>query len=146
MNIDEELARLAELGKHAPYVDDKPTVDEVLRGISKDGGLWSLKVLLGGYLESKSRVGFAEGDTVKVRKPFIASLCTQGWAGYQAMFHDSVATVVEVRFSPVHRRWIVDIRYEVPYYYAPRNQDFVLYVKTHPNIFMMWPEHLKHAK
>lgn len=149
MTLQQTLEDLASRGRAVrPSTTGIVSVDDVLFGISRDGGLYALKVLLGGYLDAQSRVGFAEGDKVRVRRRYVESLNRDGWKGYSAMFHDATATVLRVQYSPHHSKWYVDVEYPTPYYYAQHwgsnpEPRYELYVKDRPSVFMMWPEHLK---
>ena len=98
-----------------PPPDARPTVDEVLRGLSSDGGRYPLTILLAVYMKEKAKVGFTEGDTVKVMPAVARRDHGPGWFGYDEMFEAETATVVDVQFSPHWDTWMVDIRYENTY-------------------------------
>jgi len=125
-----------------PASDARPTVDEVLRGLSRDGGRYPLTILLAVYMKEKAKIGFTEGDTVKVTPAAASRDHGPGWSGYEEMFAAETATVTEVQFSPHHDCWHVSIRYTNTY----RRSKFTaeIYDRKKPGIFTFRPEDLFH--
>jgi hypothetical protein len=134
-----------ELGRTGRDITPPPdtsryTVDEVLRGISRDGGRYPLTILLAVYMKEKAKVGFTEGDTVKVMPAVARRDHGPGWQGYEEMFEAEPATVTEVQFSPSHDCWHVSIRYANTY----RRSGFTgeIYDRGKPGIFTFRPTSL----
>ncbi len=116
-DLDAYYAALGQVGREraTPPRNDGYTVDEVLRGISPDGGKYPLRILLAVYLKAKNEIHFTEGDTVKVHPQYAAGPHGNGWVGYEQMFADETAVVNEVKFSPLANEWFATIRYYNPY-------------------------------
>lgn len=149
---DELDAYYQELGKRGrlriPEYHDY-TVDEVLRGICPSDPRYAFKMMLDVYRLEQLKVGFTVGDIVKVKPEYVESMAKGGWSGYQAMFHDCQAEVVNIAHSSFKDRWHVDVQYDTVYYYTKNRridrtpaEELEIYVKEGPRVFMMWPDWL----
>lgn len=140
--VDEFYNTLGRTGREItpPPDTSRYTVDEVLRGISRDGGRYPLTILLAVYMNEKAKVGFTEGDTVKVHPAVAHGEHGPGWFGYDEMFETETATVTNVQFSPHWDRWMVDIRYADTY----RRSGFTgkIHHRGEPGIFTFAPADL----
>ena len=144
-DIDDLYIALGEEGrKQVDVTSSRPSVDEVLRGITSDGGDYALRCLLGPYLKAQRATGFATGDTVIVVPEEIDRLCDNGWSGSEAMFHDYVGEVIRVGFSPYHDSFIIDVCFDPCYRYWRKNDrdEFHLHISDGPRIYMFRPESL----